>query len=69
MLSIEASYRELLSRLRDAALLGSCASVLGWDEQTYLPSAGSEYRAEQLALLAGFTHERATSPRIGELLD
>lgn len=68
MTSMEANYRELLSRLRDAALLGSCASVLGWDEQTYLPSAGSEYRAEQLALLAGLTHERATSPRIGELL-
>lgn len=68
MPNVEATYQELLSLLRGAAVLGSCASVLGWDEQTYLPPAGAEHRADQLALLAGLTHERATSPRIGELL-
>ncbi len=68
MANVESSYRELLALLRDTALMGSCANVLGWDEQTYLPLAGVEHRSEQLALLAGLTHERATSPRIGELL-
>ncbi len=67
-MTLEDQYAELLTLLRDAAMLGSCASVLGWDEQTYLPPAGAEHRAEQLALLSGLTHERATSPRIGELL-
>jgi carboxypeptidase Taq len=62
------AYQELVSWLRGTAILGSCASVLGWDEQTYLPSAGAELRSEQLAMLAGLTHERATAPRIGELL-
>lgn len=68
MPNVEATYQELLSLLRGTALLGSCASLLGWDEQTYLPPAGADHRAEQLALLAGLTHERATSTRIGELL-
>ena len=68
MTNVEANYQELLSLLRGAAVLGSCASVLGWDEQTFLPPAGADHRAEQLATLAGLTHERATSPRIGELL-
>lgn len=68
MPNVEATYQDLLTRLRGAAVLGSCASVLGWDEQTYLPPAGADHRAEQLATLAGLTHERATSPRIGELL-
>lgn len=68
MPNVEAIYQDLLVQLRGAAVLGSCASVLGWDEQTYLPSAGADHRAEQLATLAGLTHERATSPRIGELL-
>lgn len=68
MPNIEATYLDLLTQLRGAAVLGSCASVLGWDEQTYLPPAGAEHRAEQLATLAGLTHERATAPRIGELL-
>jgi len=41
---------------------------LGWDEQTYMPPAGAAHRANQLSLLAGMCHERATSPVIGELL-
>ncbi|MBM3970726.1 MAG: carboxypeptidase M32 [Planctomycetes bacterium] len=68
MRKVDATYLDLLTQLRDAAVLGSCASVLGWDEQTFLPPAGANHRAEQLATLAGLTHERATSPRIGELL-
>eukprot|EP00913_Durusdinium_trenchii_P028380 g26608.t1 len=61
-------YAELTTALRKISLLGSCASVLGWDEQTYLPPAGAEHRANQLSLVAGMRHELATSPRIGELL-
>lgn len=61
-------YAELVQLLQDAELLGSCSSVLGWDEQTYMPTGGAEHRAGQLGLLAGLTHDRRTSPRIGELL-
>jgi carboxypeptidase Taq len=61
-------YAELVQRVREAAVLGSCAGVLGWDERTYLPAAGGEHRAAQLALLARLYHEQSTHPRIGELL-
>lgn len=61
-------YAELTKLLRDAALLDSCGSVLGWDEQTGMPKNGAALRAEQLGLLAGLAHERLTAPRIGELL-
>jgi len=63
------SYSELVTLLREHALLASCSSLLGWDEQTNLPAGGAGHRAEQLALLAGMVHERGTSPRLGELLD
>lgn len=49
-------------------VLASCVEVLGWDEETYLPPAGVAHRAEQQALLAGLLHDRATNPRLGELL-
>lgn len=62
------AYQELVGELQQAALLGSCAALLGWDEQTYLPPGGAEHRANQLSLLAGMRHEKATSSRIGELL-
>lgn len=62
-------YGELISQLTRTTLLGSCMSVLGWDEQTNLPAGGAEHRANQLSLLAGMVHEQTTSPRVGELLD
>ncbi|MFV0445688.1 MAG: carboxypeptidase M32 [Planctomycetaceae bacterium] len=61
-------YQQLVEHLRRTALLRSCANVLSWDEQTYLPPDGGPFRAEQLSLLAGLVHEQATSPQVGELL-
>lgn len=61
-------YSELTRTLRETAVLGACGSVLSWEQQTYMPAGGAEFRSEQLGLLAGLTHERATSPRVGELL-
>ncbi len=65
----QAAYDELLRRAREATLLGSCLELLGWDELTYMPRGGVRNRGEQTALLAGLYHERATDPRLGELLD
>jgi len=62
------AYAELIRRVKEARLLESCASVLGWDERTYMPREGSAHRAEQIALLARMTHEMLTAPEIGELL-
>lgn len=67
-MSEQEAYQELLKHVREAALLGSVGGVLGWDERTYMPKAGSAFRAEQLGFVAGLTHEKATNPRIGELL-
>jgi carboxypeptidase Taq len=64
----ETAYAELIHRTREQSLLASSAELLGWDEDTYMPPAGAEHRAAQLALLAGLQHARETDPRIGELL-
>jgi carboxypeptidase Taq len=62
------AYRELIERSREVALLSSSASLLNWDELTYMPAGGVVHRGNQLACLAGIHHEKATHPRIGELL-
>src|SRR5439155_13003588 len=64
----EQLYSDLIRRIKEYSLLGSCASVLGWDERTYMPRKGSAHRAEQMALLARMTHEMLTAPDIGRLL-
>ncbi len=63
-----AAYQELLNTLREIAMLGSVASVLGWDERTMLPHKGTAHRAEQMSLLARMLHEKFTAARVGELL-
>jgi carboxypeptidase Taq len=63
-----AAYEELVRLAQQRALLGSCTALLAWDEETYMPRGGAALRADQLAYLAGLEHEKATDPRIGELL-
>ncbi len=63
------AYRELMIHLREAATMASVAELLGWDQETMMPQAASGFRAEELALISRLTHQRATSPRLGELLD
>ncbi|MHC4877282.1 MAG: carboxypeptidase M32 [Planctomycetota bacterium] len=67
-MSTQELYSELATRLKKTSLLASCSAVLGWDEQVNMPPQGAEHRANQLALLAGMTHEHSTAARIGELL-
>lgn len=67
-MSVAVAYPELLRRSKELSLVQSCAAVLGWDQQTYMPAAGASLRGDQLALLARLAHERATDPRLGELL-
>ena len=62
------TYAKLITHAKETALLGSCASVLHWDQETNMPPAGAAHRAEQLALLSGLVHARATDPRMGEWL-
>jgi carboxypeptidase Taq len=64
----EEGYAELVRWARELSLLASCEELLSWDEDTYMPRAGVANRGDQLALLAGIHHERATDPRIGEVL-
>ncbi len=62
------TYENVVSHVRQTALLNSVESLLGWDERTYMPDAAGAYRAEQMTMLAGMLHERRTDSRLGEWL-
>jgi carboxypeptidase Taq len=59
---------ELKERLASIADLDAAAAVLGWDQETYMPSGAIESRAAQLTTLARMSHEAFTDERIGVLL-
>ncbi|HUO58838.1 MAG TPA: carboxypeptidase M32 [bacterium] len=61
----EQAYDELLKRMKEIAVLGNTAGVLGWDQEVYMPAANAPYRAEQLSLLAGMLHHKFTDPAVG----
>lgn len=63
-----ALYEDFLAEQKRVSLLKSCGHVLDWDRETYMPRGGAQHRADQLSLLAGISHQWATSPRLGDLL-
>jgi carboxypeptidase Taq len=62
----EQAYEDLVKRMKEIAVLGNTAGVLGWDQEVYMPGANAPYRAEQLSLLAGMCHQKFTDPAVGD---
>ena len=67
-MNILKSYNELLSKNKDAAVLGTATGIIHWDMETKMPPGAVEQRSEQLALLSRIQHKFATDPKIGRLL-
>lgn len=63
-----ASLEALTTRLLEIQRINSAASVLSWDQETYMPAGGGEARAEQIAVLQGLAHDKLTSPDIESIL-
>ncbi len=54
------AYTELSDLNKEIALLGSTASTLGWDQETFMPAKSLKFRAEQLSYLSGKIHKLST---------
>ena len=54
-----------LAKIADVAF---SASVLSWDQETYMPEKGAEKRGRQISTLAGIQHELATGDTMEKLL-
>jgi len=66
---LEERVQELKNRLVEIGDLKYAASVLTWDQRTYMPPEGAESRARQVALLQRLAHEKFIDPRVGRLLE
>ena len=58
----------LTTRLLEIQRITSAASVLSWDQETYMPVGGGLARADQIATLQGIAHQKLVSPDIQDLL-
>ena len=58
----------LTAKLLEIQRINSAASLLSWDQETYMPGGGGEARAEQISTLQGIAHQKLVSPEIEGLL-
>lgn len=61
-----AALRTHLAELDD---LHHAGSIIGWDQQTYMPERGAVARGNAAGTIDRLAHERTADPRLAELLD
>jgi carboxypeptidase Taq len=64
-LSLYDRYRKHLAKIADVSY---SVSVLNWDLEVCMPEKGSSRRGQQMAALAGISHELFIDPEFGNLL-
>jgi len=64
----KARYEEYRQLMRKIADLRFANAVLQWDQETYLPVQGAQFRAQQIATLSEAAHELFISDKLGDLL-
>jgi carboxypeptidase Taq len=65
----EPKFLALKARLGEINDISSAASLLDWDQATYMPPAGATARGRQLGTLRQIAHEKLTDEAIAQLLD
>ncbi len=61
--------QELKTRLAEVNDIESAASLLYWDQATYMPPGGAAARGRQIATLRHIAHTKFTNPEIGQILE
>jgi carboxypeptidase Taq len=67
-MAADEAWGALTERVEEIETLEGISALLGWDQQTMLPSGGSAARGMQLALTSRLVHERLVDPALAELL-
>jgi len=62
------NFESFLATSNTIADLDAASAVLGWDQETYMPSGGARFRAEQLATLSTIAHRLKTSSEYRDLI-
>lgn len=62
------SYIHFKTQMQKIADVAYASAVLNWDQETYMPEKGADFRAQQLSTLAGIAHRMFTEEQLGELI-
>ena len=67
MKSVE-MYNSYKTKMQKIADVKYAAAVLEWDQETYMPAKGADYRGRQIATLNEIAHSFLTDEQLGSLL-
>ncbi len=67
-MSHEVNLKKLNAISKEISLLTHTFSILGWDQETYMPEGAAAERAEQSSLLSKLIHQRASSNELENVL-
>ncbi|MES2431551.1 MAG: carboxypeptidase M32 [Bacteroidota bacterium] len=62
-------YTAYKTKMQKIADVKYASAVLQWDQETYLPPKGNDFRARQLATLTEIAHEQFIDEKLGNLLN
>ncbi len=63
------SYKDYKNHVQKAADVIFSIAVLSWDQETYMPEKGAEFRAQQISTLSGVYHKMITDDTLGKWLE
>ncbi len=63
------AYEMFMTHIAELADIGHAQSLIGWDQETYMPPRGVAMRARALGTLAGLYHQRLTAPELVALVE
>ena len=69
MKSTNQKYAAFKTHAQKIADLGYAGAVLSWDQQTYMPKNGANFRAQQMATLQTMGHELIVDEKFGKILE
>lgn len=62
-------YEKLKGRGKDLRLLSSVSMLLEWDQETFMPKDGIDFRSSQVELITSLLHKEKTSPEYKHALE
>lgn len=69
MNELNPAFENLSAQLKSLHHYKSILSLISWDQETFMPSAAAQNRAEQIELLSSHCHQLLCSSEMGDALD
>jgi carboxypeptidase Taq len=65
--SMDNTYKEFVEKMQKIADVTAASNVMNWDQETYMPPSGAEFRARQIGTLSGIEQEMKTDSELEKL--